>query len=426
MNKIAMILPNAFPVPAIKGGAVETLATHLINENEKEKRLKLIIFSIWNEEAKLKSLEYENTDIHYIKVPFNTYIEKLKGKWIAFSKKMLERPNFIKKCLVYGILKIMNINSKIYIHKIYKELKKISFDYLIIEGGNIEYYYKTLKKISLNQKAVHLHSQTIPNRMLAENFQYYITVSEYVKRELVKDNMIEATRVKVLENCINIQDFNKEITKEERRNIRHSLGIREEDIVIIFCGRTVKEKGIKELIQAYKNLNKYENTKLLIVGNSQFGNQIKTTYDMELQELVNSIKENIIFTGFIANEEIFKMYQSADISVVPSIWEEAFGLVLIEAMQSKLPVITTNSGAIPEIVSNESAYIINRDEKMIENITNRLRELIEEPEKRKQMGKIGYQISQKYNTKRYYREFVEIIQEIDKNEDRNTDISKCP
>lgn len=426
MNKIAIIFPHALPVPAIKGGAVETLGTYLMDENETEKKLNLEIFSIWNKEAEDKAKKYTASTIHYIKVPFNSFLERLKGRWLSTTRKLLEKPTFMKKCLVYGVLRLLSINTILYISKVKRELKKISFQYLIVEGGDVKYYYKRLKSIPFEKKVIHLHAKIMPNVKLAQNFSRFFAISNYVKKVITKGDTIPEQNVKVIENCIDTKNFAKTITEEERRKIRNKLGIKEEDIVILFCGRTIPEKGAKELIQAYRNLKNKEHTKLVIVGNSQFSNQVKTAYDKELQNLVNDMKENIIFTGYLPNKELYKIYQSADISAVPSLWEEAFGLVLVEAMQSKLPVITTNSGAIPEIANEECAYIVERNEKIVENITNCLEKLINEPETRKKMGERGYQISQKYTTKRYYQEFVQIIQEmIKEDEDRNTNISKC-
>ncbi len=423
MKKIVMIVPNCLPIPAVKGGAVETLVTHIINENEKEKKVVLEIFSIADELTDKDKNKYKYTNIHYIKVPINKKLEKLKGKWNAFTSAVFKKNNIIEKCIIYGVIKILNINSKMYLKKILKFLKNMKYDYLIIEGGTLNDYHMTLRNIPYEKKIAHLHSRIKANNILVSDYKYFISVSEYVKKELIKDKRIKSQQVKVLENCVDADDFNKKITKEERVEIRNKYGIKENDIVLIYCGRTVKEKGIKELIEAYKMLNNNENIKLLIVGSSQFGNNVKTNYDKELQNLSKDISENIIYTGFIHNKELYKMYQIADISVVPSICEEAFGLVIVEAMYNKLPIITTKSGGIPEIVNNNCAYILDKNEELVINIKNSIEDLIENPQKRNLMGENGYQIVQKYNTKEYYKNFIKIIQEIE-NENRNNNISK--
>lgn len=413
MKKIVMIIPNAFPVPAIRGGAVETIVTHLLNENENEKQLEFEVFSIWDKEIEKFSKKYKNSSFYYIKVPFNLYIEKLKGKWREYAHKALKNAGIIKKCFVYGIFEILNINNLVYKSKISSRLKKMDYDYLIVEGGQVEKYSKILKRVPYEKRIVHLHATIKQSEILARDFKYFIAVSRYVKKEFLKGDRIRESQVKVIENCIEQDVFNQRITEAERSAIRKKLEIKENEIVIIYCGRTIKEKGIRELIEAYKKMNKYETTKLVIVGNSLFSNQVQTEYDKELKELASSIKENIIFTGFVPNQEVYKMYQIANISVVPSLCEEAFGLVVVEAMRSRLPIITTNAGGIPEIVDEKCAYVLERDGRLVDNMAEIMEELVENPEKRKKMGEIGYQLSLQYNRETYYRRFMEIIQEIE-------------
>ena len=130
MKKIVMIVPNCLPIPAVKGGAVETLVTHIINENEKEKKVVLEIFSIADELTDKDKNKYKYTNIHYIKVPINKKLEKLKGKWNAFTSAVFKKNNIIEKCIIYGVIKILNINSKMYLKKILKFLKKTIFSKL--------------------------------------------------------------------------------------------------------------------------------------------------------------------------------------------------------------------------------------------------------------------------------------------------------
>ena len=95
-------------------------------------------------------------------------------------------------------------------------------------------------------------------------------------------------------------------------------------------------------------------------------------------------------------------------------FEEAFCLVVVEAMASGLPVITTDSGAIPEIVDDTCAFMIKRDEELIQNMTEKLELLSQDEELRRKMGQNGKKIAEKYNEHHYYLEFCKTIEEIDK------------
>ena len=71
MKKICLIIPRGLPVPALKGGAIETLMNMLADENEKWKKINLTIVSTYDKEAKKSSKNYKNTNFIYIKRDFN-------------------------------------------------------------------------------------------------------------------------------------------------------------------------------------------------------------------------------------------------------------------------------------------------------------------------------------------------------------------
>ena len=85
-------------------------------------------------------------------------------------------------------------------------------------------------------------------------------------------------------------------------------------------------------------------------------------------------------------------YAMADIGCVPSLWDEPFGLTVTEQMSMELPVITTDAGAIPEIVNPLCGYIFHRDKDLKRNIARAITELIKDPDRRLQMGKQGRKI----------------------------------
>ena len=77
----------------------------------------------------------------------------------------------------------------------------------------------------------------------------------------------------------------------------------------------------------------------------------------------------------------------ADIGCVPSLWDEPFGLTAAEQMSMELPIITTDSGAIPEIVDPSCGYVFPRDDELIRRIASAVIELKEDASRRKAMGK---------------------------------------
>ena len=98
-------------------------------------------------------------------------------------------------------------------------------------------------------------------------------------------------------------------------------------------------------------------------------------------------------------------------AVVPSIWEEPAGRVVLEAEAMKIPVVAANSGGIPEYVNEKSAIIIERDKLFIDNLSKGIEELINDTDKAALMGIEGLKYAQLFTAERYYTEILKIIEE---------------
>lgn len=398
MKKICFITPNVFPVPAVKGGAVETLVEELIYENEKYRKLDIECYSIYDDEA------FEQS-------------KKLKSTKMIFFKNKFYNDNFFCKCIDYCFIKLLKVafNDYYYHKKICKDLKNKKFDYIIIEGGNPFGYKDLIKKVKKKKIAkqvyLHVHGVMQGTKKLNQLYDGFISISEFVSNQLTQNKFISNKKVHLVKNGIDIERFSQEITEYDKSFFRKKYNINQDDIVIMFSGRLVPEKGIKELILALKNIENLNKCKLIVVGNSQFANNAKSKFEIELTELGKQLENNIIFTGFIPNKEIYKLHRISDIFVVPSLCEEAFGLTLVEAMTAGLPIIATDSGAIPYIAKDGCAYILKRDEKLIDNITKTIDLLINNPEKRIKMAQIGKRLSKEYSLEALYTNFVQVLEE---------------
>ena len=124
------------------------------------------------------------------------------------------------------------------------------------------------------------------------------------------------------------------------------------------------------------------------------------------------IKDKIKFTGYIENNELYKIQNIADIAVVPSIWEEPFGLVVVENMAIGLPLVVTNMGGIPELVTEETAFVVENDENLISNFASKLDILIENTELRKKMGEAGRKRAELFSMENYLENFYNIMKKI--------------
>lgn len=166
-------------------------------------------------------------------------------------------------------------------------------------------------------------------------------------------------------NGVNIERFSilNDESKKRSEFLKRTLKIEECDFVIGFVGRLVKDKGILDLIEAWKSLEKKGlNVKLLLVG--PFEKRDAIPEDIKTY-ILNS--QNIIHADFI--EDVAPYYQLMDVLVLPS-YREGFPTVVLEASSMSLPVLTTEvTGCIDSIIDDHTGlYIQNNAEDIVDKI----------------------------------------------------------
>lgn len=393
--KIAIICSSGLPVPAVKGGAIETLVEIICRENEVYKKIDIDVYSIYDEEAIIESKKYEKSNFIYLCK--NKNYMKIRNKLVSFNRKILK------------------LDSKYtYSKEIAKRINN-SYDKVIIEGDS-SIIIPIAKKVDKEKIYFHIHHNPLStnhNQFKKEisSINSVITVSEFIS-EAMKECMIpKSVQTVILKNCTDIQKFNKSRYINERIKLRKQYEVNDEDIVIMFSGRPVPQKGIKELLLAFKSLcSKYNNIKLLIVGNSGFGKEVTTEFDKTLKDIAETIKEKVIFTGFIHNSKMPQIHAMSDIAVIPSIYDDPAPLVVMECMASGLPIITTDSGGIPEYIGNDNCICVKRDNSIVDNLGIALEELIINKEYRNTLGEKAHNYAQQFNRKKFYEDFINIIE----------------
>jgi len=144
---------------------------------------------------------------------------------------------------------------------------------------------------------------------------------------------------------------------EDLSQFRSKFALPEEKIVL-FVGRLVYEKGVHVLVNAAPKVLEKANAKFVIVGNGYMKEQ--------LSGLVKNMRlaHKVLFTGFVDDETLRRLQRCASVSVVPSLFEP-FGIVALEAMAAKSPVVVSDTGGLSEIVehgvSGIKAYANNPD-----------------------------------------------------------------
>lgn len=139
------------------------------------------------------------------------------------------------------------------------------------------------------------------------------------------------------------------IQEQDCKPFRSAFALPEEKLVL-FVGRLVYEKGAQVLINAIPRILEKVNAKFVIVGSGYMKEQ--------LSSIVRSmgLEHKVLFTGFVDEETLLRLQSCADVSVVPSLFEP-FGIVALEAMAAKSPVVVSDTGGLSEIVDHDSTGV---------------------------------------------------------------------
>lgn len=388
--KLAIITCGMLPIPAVQGGAVENLIDFYLEHNDKHKLHDITVYSPWDPNVKMHpALASDVNHYHFIDVT------SLKAR---IARKIYS---------YYHHNEYYNYFIEYYFEKVYNDLKKIAYDYIIIENG-AGLAYKLSQRGHRNL-ILHLHndllnSQSRYHDVIANSFTKIITVSNYIKGRVA--TVFPVDKIETVHNGIDLKNFSR---KEVSCINRRQLGFADNDFVMAYSGRIIKEKGVSELIDAMLLIKDMPNIKLMIVGGSFFNN-VKNDDDFicTLKNKAKIISDKIIFTGFIPYNQVSDYMQIADIAVLPSIWEEPFGLTIVETMAVGLPLITTKSGGIPEICEGV-AQIVNRNN-IVNNLASSILDLYEHPEKREQMSSASIVRAKQFDKEIYAKMFFAALE----------------
>ncbi|MCT0486975.1 MAG: glycosyltransferase family 4 protein [Lactococcus lactis] len=406
-ERVAIVTSGYLPVPATQGGGVEVLDEYLINENERGKLVDFTVFSSCDGRAQEVASKYTNTTVKFIYTPKIIKVMDSMVYWIA--KKVLR----VSKPISYRYI-FQRIS---YINKVARDINKHDYDKIVFENHATllsSLRYKQNFEKYKGKYFFHLHNEVTKdygNKKYIQESTKVLGVSAYINSTLsAKYPDMKNEQFKVLRNAVDRSRFSMELSVKDKIKIRKDLGLEKRDFVFLFSGRLTKEKGIVEALKAFKMAN-IPNSKFLVVGSTFFATDVKSQFETKLGQLIDQMNNKVIFTGFIPNESMGKVYAASDVSVLPSIWDDPAPLTVIESIVSGKPIITTDSGGIQEYVTPENSITVHRDKHIVENISKAMLYMTNHQdmlEKMKQESKI---ISSDLTTERFYNDFCRIIKD---------------
>lgn len=206
-----------------------------------------------------------------------------------------------------------------------------------------------------------------------------IVCSEYMNREIQYLFQVPQDKIDIIENGVNPAEFAAHPQKNFRERYAHPS-----EKIVFFVGRLVQEKGVQVLIDAIPEiLATYPQTKFVIAGKGPKESELKH------QAQIMGVADRCYFTGFISDEVRNHLYQACDLAVFPSLYEP-FGIVALEAMAARVPVLVTHVGGLGEIVEDGVDGFRVRSGSAHELAQGILRAL-QHPDQSRRIGEAGYQ-----------------------------------
>ncbi|MBU0478512.1 glycosyltransferase family 4 protein [bacterium] len=333
----------------------------------------------------------------------NAYI--LLGKKEALSK-YAQKPNvFIKEfhSPIYGV-----------IEQVIEPLKLWNVEFLHCPHYNIPVIYEGEMIVTvhdlihlifpqfLESRAAYFYARSLFN-LMAIRAKKIIAVSENTKIDIVNYLGVKKDKVVVIYNGVS-EIFKKPASQEEREKLRRKLNLHEKYILNV--SNMKKHKNIETLIEAYSKLRKKGiEQRLLLVGGKK-----ERIGELKIYAEQFNVDKDIVFLQNINFKELPLLYQICDIFVFPSLYE-GFGLPLVEAMASRVPVVTSNVSSMPEVVGNAGITV---EPKNADSLAEAIEKVISDSKLREDMIKMGIKQIEKFNwqdTARktldvYKREFI--------------------
>lgn len=227
-----------------------------------------------------------------------------------------------------------------------------------------------------------------------------VAVSQATKLDVIKYMKIPEKNIHVIYEAAN----NTFVSKRDEDSIDETMKRYNIDSNYILCLSTVEpRKNMLRTIKAYEHciLNNSLPYKLVIVGGSGWNNG-------EIYDYVQSndkLKENVIFTGYVSNQDVANIYANASLFIYASLCE-GFGLPILEAMQCGVPVITSNTSSMPEVAGDACELVNPYDTKQIEDAITKV---LSDTDLQKSMIEKGLKRASNFSWEKCAREILDII-----------------
>ncbi|MBI5749469.1 MAG: glycosyltransferase family 4 protein [Nitrospinae bacterium] len=238
-------------------------------------------------------------------------------------------------------------------------------------------------------------------RIVSKRASAIITDSEYSKKDIIKIFGVDEEKINVI--SLGISDEYKPVTNlysiEKIKNIYNIKGK-----YILYVGNFKPHKNVKRLIEAFAGINKdFSDIKLVLGGK-------RDKFVPSLEELSEKleIRDSVIFTDFIKDEDLPYLYSGAELFIYPSLYE-GFGLPVLEAMACGTPVICSNTTSLPE-VAWDAGILINPED--VKSMASAISKLLKDDMMREDLKIKGLNRAKEFTVEKYSSKILSLIESI--------------
>ena len=226
-----------------------------------------------------------------------------------------------------------------------------------------------------------------------------IGCSQYVARRMEEQVPTLTGRVYTVYNGLDPEEFCPDPTVERAQR------------TLFYVGRVTPEKGVHVLVDAFRLLvPRYPDLELIIAGPQWVSDisllpgtdrqhleeirRIPKDYKNELLRRAGEYADRVRITGPVPHDELVASYRSCTIFIQPALWEEGFGIPVVEAMASGAPVVISNRGGMPELVEpGKTGFVVPSGDRRA--LADRLDHLLANPDLRRELGQQAAAIAPK-------------------------------
>lgn len=384
--RIAVLTSGILPVPAVQGGAVENLTDYYLSWNHLHRLHDITVYSIFHPKV-CQTTELQSDVNHYIYIDTASWWQRLRRYLFGRFHNELFYNHYIE----------------FFLSEVVKRMGNEHYDLIILENRPGYAIHKELT--NHGPLVLHLHNDFLNSSLpfadkMVANIEKIIAVSDYIKKRVL--TISSAPETIVVYNGIKANSFFKSTNKMALRDQLHMSG---HDFIVLYSGRLMAEKGIDKLLEAFSLLQEEHDIKLYILGNSYFNNvKHDNEFTLHLKEMADNLGSKVTFTGYVPYNKVSQYVAAADVAVVPSIWQEPFGLTCIEAMAAGIPLITTKVGGIPEIVKGKQNILLNVDDNLSRSLANAIVTI-----KRNYSQFSGNTLDSRFTAENYAKAFFEAL-----------------